>query len=208
MKNKNVQITASTKLTMIFCACTVGLAVLLFTFLVFFPIKVDNPKNGINQKLIAAATTAEPSEAAPTETTAVTTEPTEEDATTETSFSFTRRTTDKERGYTGTTTTRTIWQEPEWNYEYDNGYNNDLPVATYPVYPVFPGTTAPPVIGTDAPATVPPVIATDAPSTDAPIVTEAPAPIVTEAPAPVVTDAPAPVVTDAPAPVVTDAPAE
>ncbi|MBQ8688494.1 MAG: hypothetical protein IJ512_08155 [Ruminococcus sp.] len=204
MKKNPVQITASTKLTMIFCACIVGVAVLLFTFLVFFPIKVDNPKNGINEKLIAAATTAEPVETAPMETT-VPDVGTSDETTTETSFSFTRRTTDKERGYTGTTTTRTIWQEPEWNYnnEYNNNQNNYNPVVTYPV---VPGTTAPPVY-TDTPSTDAPVIDTDTPVTDAPVVTDAP-PAETNAPAPAVTDAPAPVVTDAPAPVVTDAPAE
>ncbi|MBQ8515501.1 MAG: hypothetical protein IJ496_08895 [Ruminococcus sp.] len=176
MKKKTVQITASTKLTMVFCGSTVVLAVLLFTFLVFFPIKMDNPKNGINQKLIASATTQP----------AITTTAPEEAVTeTDTVFSNTRLTTDRNRG-TVTVFTETI--RPSQN-SYNNSDYNDYNDTPQPVITQAPTvSTGPAVIETQLPSveTQPPVIETQPPvaETDPPAVeTQAPA-------APVVSDAP------------------
>lgn len=152
-QKRTVMITASTKMTMIFCACTVGLALLLFLFLILFPIKVDNPKNGINEKLIASATTA-PMVTTPT------TETTE-------SFSNTRQTTDRNR-VTTTTKTETLWEAQNYDdSDYDNSniynYNNDNLYNDYSDFNTnnndsnhnyndyTPVQTEPPAIVTDAP---------------------------------------------------------
>lgn len=164
MKKRTVQITASTKLTMIFCGCTVVLAVLLFTFLVFFPIRMDNPKNGINQKLIASATTQ------PAVTTTAPAGTTPEASAV---FSNTRQTTDRNRG-TVTVFTETIWQPPN-NY---SDYNNDYPQPIVTQAPVVP--TAPSVVETQSPIdeTQPPVV-----ETQPPVVETAPPMAETQAPA-------------------------
>ena len=151
-QKRTVMITASTKLTMIFCACTVGLALLLFLFLILFPIKVDNPKNGINEKLIASATTA------PMVTTTTTATQTTE------GFSNTRQTTDRNRVTTAATRTETLWEAQNYDdsdYDNSNIYNNDNLYNDYSDFnnnnsnnnynDYTPVQTEPPAIVTDAP---------------------------------------------------------
>lgn len=99
MKMKKSSITSSTKLTMAICAGIVLFSAALLVFLIFFPIPMENPSNGINEKLIASATTYEI-----TTTTTVTTT---------TSFVNTRKTTDRNRETTTETYTET----------YDDYYN-------------------------------------------------------------------------------------
>lgn len=180
MKNKTTMITSSTKITLIFCACTLAFAVLLFTFLFFFPVKMENPANGINEKLIA-----EQQNAATAETTAITTGTTET-VTTTTTYSNTRLTTDRSRT-TSTTFTQTVWQtdiyiDPSYgfDYEYEEYYTYTEPKVTTTAGTVSPVQTDVTVVtgeqsGTGEPVVTdaPPVV-TDVPQTEAPVVTEAP----------------------------------
>lgn len=115
MKNKKWNMTNSTKLTMIFCGSVVAFSAILLVFLMFFPLKMENPANGINEKLIASAMS----------TTTISTESTT--ATTVSSFVNTRKTTDKNH-VAVTTFTETITEVvDDYNYQdygnYDN-YNN------------------------------------------------------------------------------------
>lgn len=91
MDKKKFSITNSTKLTMVICASIVLFSAALLVFLIFFPIHMENPSNGINEKLIASVTTV-------TTTTSTT------EVTTTTSFINTRKTTDRNRETTTTYT--------------------------------------------------------------------------------------------------------
>ena len=160
MKKNKIDITSSTKFTVIFCGCTVLFAVILFAFLTYFPIKMENPANGINEKLIASA-----------ETTTATTTTTSYVSTTE-SFINTRQTTDRNRVTTATyaeIVTSKAADTPVYTRK-----NTYAPAVTTKVY-----TTAaqPPVITTEAP-----VVTEEPVNTPAPIVTDPPAPA-TEVPA-------------------------
>jgi len=100
---------------MIFCGSVVAFSAILLVFLMFFPLKMENPANGINEKLIASAMS----------TTTISTESTT--ATTVSSFVNTRKTTDKNH-VAVTTFTETITEVvDDYNYQdYDNydNYNN------------------------------------------------------------------------------------
>lgn len=109
MKNKKWNIANSTKLTMIFCGSVVVFSAILLVFLMFFPLKMENPANGINEKLIASAMS----------TTTISTESTT--ATTVSSFVNTRKTTDKNH-VAVTTFTETVTETVDDDY-YDD-YNN------------------------------------------------------------------------------------
>lgn len=113
MKNKKWNITNSTKLTMIFCGSVVAFSAILLVFLIFFPLKMENPANGINEKLIASAMS----------TTTISTESIS--STTVSSFVNTRKTTDKNH-VAVTTFTETITEtDNNYNYQDYNNYNNN-----------------------------------------------------------------------------------
>ncbi|MBQ8724456.1 MAG: hypothetical protein IJY74_02140 [Oscillospiraceae bacterium] len=179
MKKKNSMITSSTKITMIFCGCTTAFAALLFTFLFFFPLKMENPVNGINEKIIAEQQNAAVTEI--TESTTVTTSVTTETTT----YSNTRQTTDRDR-VTSTVYTKTVWKtdvyiDPSYGFGYEEEpYEEPVKTTT-----AVSGTTEPlqtdvtditeETVVTEVPTVTdtPPVV-TDAPQTEAPVVTEAP----------------------------------
>lgn len=124
MSKKKWGITDSTKLTMIFCGCVVAFSAILLIFLMFFPLKVEDPANGINEKLIASG------KATTVTTTNITT--------TVSSFINTRQTTDKNH-ITTTIFTETVNDDYDYNgYDYDyndfdyNDYNYDTPIYTQP----------------------------------------------------------------------------
>lgn len=122
MSKIKCSITDSTKLTMIFCGCVVAFSAILLVFLMFFPLKVEDPANGINEKLIASG------KATTVTTTNITT--------TASSFINTRQTTDKNH-ITTTTFTETVNDNYEYNDDYydynDFDYNDyDTPIYTQP----------------------------------------------------------------------------
>lgn len=160
MKKNKIGITSSTKFTVIFCGCTVLFAVILFAFLTFFPIKMENPANGINEKLIASA-----------ETTTATTTTASYVSTTE-SFINTRQTTDRNR-VTTAANTEVVTGAASNTVAYTRK-NTYTPIVTTKAHTVA---TQPPVITTEAP-----VVTEEPVNTPAPIVTDPPAPA-TEVPA-------------------------
>ena len=179
MKNKEPMITTSTKTTIIFCVCTLLFAALLFTFLFFFPVKMENPANGINEKIIAEQQNF--SATIVTAGTTVTTAP----VTSETTYSNTRKTTNRNR-ITTTVSTEAVWmtdvfidpaygfdQEFEENYYYEEPVIPDVTTAAPVITDIADITDAPDVpyepIVTDAPP-----VFTDAPEADVPAVTQAP----------------------------------
>lgn len=158
MRKKKIDITASTRFTMIFCLCIVVFAAFLLVFLMFFPIRMENPVNGINEKLIASAAS---------ETTVTTDVTTTTSATTV--FSNTRQTTDRNR-VTTTVYTETV-RDNGYSPSYGNNNNNYVPpaVTQAPVTAPAVSSATEPVITTAAP------VVTEPPVTEVPVQTAPPA---------------------------------